>query len=189
MRKWGKTGNRPMSTFEVAAKPVFAKADTDWLIHVRETQTHGLGPPEFTLVFPGAAFAAHEVVQHVEAVCAVTPRIRFCLRSAMIVPDLSMSLFHVFLVPDEGFGAIIRLHDRLHVGPLADCLHPEMPYIPHLTVASVKELDLARRMKASLNANDLAIAGHIDGVEVHQRDSVTPHCVARISLAHHGLFH
>jgi hypothetical protein len=178
-----------MSALEVIAKPVFGKTDADWLTHVREAQAHSAGPPEFTLVFPGAAFAAHEVVQHIEAVCAVTPRIHFCLRSAMIVPDLGLSWFHVFLVPDEGFGAIIRLHDRLHVGPLADSLHPETAYIPHLTVASVKELDVARRMKASLNANDLAITGHIDVVEVHQRDAVTPHCVARISFAHHGLFH
>jgi hypothetical protein len=50
----------------------------------------------------------------------------------MIVPDLSW--FHVFLVPDEGFGAIVRPP----VGSLAGGLHPEMPYIPHLTVASVK---------------------------------------------------
>jgi len=178
-----------MSALEVVAKPVFAKAEMDWLVHLRETQAHTAGSPEFTLVFPGSEFAAPEIVQHVEAVCAVTPRIRFCLRSAVIVPDLGMSWFHVFLVPDEGFGAIVRLHERLHVGPLANCMRPETPYIPHLTVASVKEFDLARRTKATLNAKDLAIAGHIDEIEVHQRDSTTPRCIARIALAHHGLFH
>ncbi len=35
--------------------------------------------------------------------------------------------------------AVIRLHDRLHVGPLASFLRPEQPYIPHLTVVTVRD--------------------------------------------------
>jgi hypothetical protein len=103
--------------------------------------------------------------------------------------DLGTNWFHVFLVPDEGFGAVVRLHDRLHVGPLAGCLRPEVPYIPHLTVASVNALDSARSIKAQLNALDLAISGRIDEVEVHQRDTASPHCIAKLALAHHGFFH
>jgi hypothetical protein len=178
-----------MSAIEIVARPVFSKAETEWLARLRERQAHIAGPPEFTLVFPGAECSTREVVQHVQAVCEATPRIRFCLRSAMIVPETRMDWFHVFLVPDEGFGAVVRLHDRLHVGPLAACLRPETPYIPHLTVASLREFDLARRLKASLNANDLAIAGHIDEIEVHERDGTAPRRVARIALARHGLFH
>ena len=100
-----------------------------------------------------------------------------------------MGLFHVFLVPDEGFGAIIRFHDRLHVGPLAECLRPDVPYIPHLTVATTDELNIARRIKASINANDFDIVRHIDEIEIHQRDSTVPRCIASISLAHHSVFH
>ena len=29
-----------------------------------------------------------------------------------------MGRFHVFLIPDEGFGAILKLHDALHAGPI-----------------------------------------------------------------------
>jgi hypothetical protein len=172
-----------MSAIEVVAKPEFGKAELEWLLNLRQTRAHSSGPPAFTLVFPGADSTMKEVVQHVEATCAFTSRIRFCLRSAIIVPDFNMSWFHVFLVPDEGFGAIIRLHDRLHVGPLASCLRPEVPYIPHLTVASAKELDVARRTKASLNARDLAITGRIDKLEVHENRADGPRCIARIELA------
>jgi hypothetical protein len=62
-----------MSALEVIAKPVFGRSEADWLAHLRETQAHSRGSPEFTLVFPGSEFTAHEVVQHVEAVCALTP--------------------------------------------------------------------------------------------------------------------
>jgi 2'-5' RNA ligase len=138
-------------------------------------------------VFPGAQ-SADEVVKHVKETCAAASRIRFCLRSAMIVPEGKMGLYHVFLVPDEGFGAIIRLHERLHTGPLACCLRPDRPYIPHVTVASTQEFDAARQTMALLNAKELAITGRIDEVEVHERDSAVPRCLARVPLKH-GFFH
>ena len=178
-----------MGAIEVVAKPAFNKAELQWLTRLRETRAHSPGQPWFTLVFPGSESSAKEIVDHIAATCALTPRIRFCLRSAMIVPDFNMSWFHVFLVPDEGFGSIIRLHDRLHVGPLASCLRPETPYIPHLTVASTRELDLARRTKASLNAQDLAISGRIDEIEVNERHADGSRCVARVGLGKAGLFH
>ncbi|HWB49016.1 MAG TPA: 2'-5' RNA ligase family protein [Stellaceae bacterium] len=177
-----------MSALEVVAKPEFAKADLEWLTQLRQTKAHSPGPPAFTLVFPGAD-SAIATVRHVEAVCAATGRIRFCLRSAMIVPEHKTGWFHIFLVPDEGFGAIIRLHDRLHVGPLACCWRPDVPYIPHLTVASTRELDHARTMMASLNAKDLGIAGRIDALDVQARDANETHCVAHVPLARHGFFH
>ena len=176
-----------MSALEVVAKPEFAKADLEWLTQLREVKTHIPGPPSFTLVFPGADSAV-AVTKHVQAVCAGIDRIRFCLHSAMIVPEHKTGWFHVFLVPDEGFGAIIRLHDRLHVGPLA-CCWPDMPYIPHLTVASMHELNRARTMMASLNAKDLAIIGRIDELEIQARDANEQRCLARVPLARHGFFH
>jgi hypothetical protein len=176
-----------MSALEVVARPKFGKAELDWLMRVRENRTHRSGPPDFTLVFPGADAAPPEIVRHVEATCAAIARIRFCLRSALIVPDLNG--YHVFLVPDEGFGAIVRLHDRLHHGPLAGCLRPDVPYIPHLTIASTDDLAAARRCKASLNAHDLAITGRIDEIEIRERDDEKPRCIARAPLAHGHLFH
>jgi hypothetical protein len=177
-----------MSALEVVAKPEFGRAELEWLVQLRQARAHSSGPPSFTLVFPGAE-AVTDVVRHVEATCATTPRIRFCLRSAMIVPEEKTGSFHVFLVPKEGFSAIIRLHDRLHVGPLACCLRPDMPYIPHVTVATTKELALARSIMASLNAKSLAITGHIDEVEVQSRDSGVPRRIVKIPLARNGFFH
>jgi hypothetical protein len=91
-------------------------------------------------------------------------------------------------VPDEGFGAIIRLHDKLHVGSLADCLRPDVPYIPHLTIASVQDFKQARRIKAKLNGYDLGMDGRIEALEVHQRDAGISKRLANVPLRHHGLF-
>jgi len=177
-----------MSALEVVAKPEFGKTELDWLTQLREKRAHSSGAPAFTLVFPGAE-SAEEVVRHVEGVCAATSRIRLCLRSAMIVPEAKMGWFHIFLVPDEGFGAVIRLHDRLHTGPLACCWRPEVPYIPHVTVASTRDIDSARQVMAALNAKDLALTGRIDEIEVHERDGGAPRCLAKVPLKHGGFFH
>ena len=177
-----------MSALEVVARPEFGKAELEWLMEWRQIRAQIPGPPTFTLVFPGAE-SAEEVIKHVRGIGAATPRIRFCLRAAMIVPEAKTGWFHVFLVPDEGFGAIVRLHERLHGGPLACCWRPDMPYIPHLTVASTRELPHARQTMASLNGKDLAIAGRIDELEVQERDLAEPHCIAHVPLARSGLFH
>src|SRR5258708_5308068 len=177
-----------MSTLEVVAKPVFAKSDAEWLVRARQEHAHSPGAPEFTLVFPGAELAADDVLSHVAATCATTPALIFCLRSAVIVPEPGSGAFHIFLVPDEGFGAIIRLHDRLHVGPMAGCLRPEIPYIPHLTIASVNDFSVARRIKAKLNGYELEIDGRIDALEVHERDAGATKCIASIPLRHHSFF-
>jgi hypothetical protein len=180
-------GRETMSALEVVAKPEFGKAEFEWLTHLRQTRAHSAGVPAFTLVFPGAE-STEDVVKQVQTTCANTPRIRFCLRSAIVAPEARMGLYHVFLVPDEGFGAIIRLHQRLHVGALACCLQRDMPYIPHLTVASTDDFGAARQTMAVLNSKELAISGRIDEVEVHERDSAVPRCVAKAPLKH-GFFH
>ena len=177
-----------MTTLQVAAKPVFAKSDAEWLMRARQEHAHSPGAPEFTLVFPGADLSADDVLSHVAATCATMTPIKFCLRSAVIVPEPGSGWFHVFLVPDEGFGAIVRLHDQLHVGPMASCLRPEMPYIPHLTIASVNDFSVARRIKAKLNGFDLGIDGRIDALEVHERDTGAAKCIATLPLRHHSFF-
>jgi 2'-5' RNA ligase len=177
-----------MGALEVVAKPEFGKVELDWLTQLREKRAHSQGAPAFTLVFPGAE-SAKDAVRHVETVCTHAPRVRFCLRTAMVVPEHKSGWFHIFLVPEEGFGAIIRLHDRLHHGPLARCWSPDQPYIPHLTVASIRDLEVARALMTTLNTKELAINGRIDEIEVHERDAAETRCIARIPLARNGFFH
>jgi 2'-5' RNA ligase len=175
-------------SLEVAATPLFGKKDYEWLVHQRQSRARNLGPPHFTLVFPGSTLGSHEFVQHVTAAVADVKRISFILRSAVVVPDQQVRSHHVFLVPDEGFGAIIRLHEKLYIGPLEMHLRSDMPYIPHLTVASERDFAAARRVAASFNAMDLAISGRIDALEIHRRDGEVVRRIAKVPLAKGGLF-
>ena len=157
-------------------------------MRLREARARNSGPPHFTLVFPGSSLEPHEFARQVAAAAAGATRIRFCLRSAIVVPDPEVSAYHVFLVPDEGFGSIVRLHDRLHATSLTACLRPNVSYIPHVTVASAHDFAAARKIAASLNSKEFAINGRIDELAVHRRDGDVVRCIARVPLAKAGLF-
>lgn len=177
-----------METLEVVARPRFEKSDLDWLADIRARRTGSRGPPYFTLVFPGAQMEPAAFAALVRASAEKLPRIRFHLRSALVVSEHTVHRFHVFLVPDEGFGAILKLHDALHVGPIEACLRPETPYLPHITVATSADFTGARRIAAQLNAGGIDIGGVIETLEVERRTGEVIRKVAEIPLARGGLF-
>jgi 2'-5' RNA ligase len=177
-----------MDSLEVVARPRFDKTDVAWLMEMRAKRTSNYGPPYFTLVFPGATMEPGEFANLVRQRAREVHRIRFRLRSALVVPEAAVKRFHVFLIPDEGFGAILKLHDRLHAGPLEVCLRPETPYLPHITVATTADYAAARKLAASLNANDLQIDGAIDALQVERRAGDVARLVAEIPLEKGGWF-
>lgn len=177
-----------MESLEIIARPHFDKADLAWLTDIRSRRAGSRGAPYFTLVFPGVemepkAFAAEALAR----VAGFAP-IRFRLRSALVVPEHLVSRFHVFLIPDEGFGAILRLHDALHAGSIKAALRTDSPYLPHITVATTKDYDVARKLALSLNNGGLDIRGHIAALEVESRVGEVIKRVAEIPLPRSGWF-
>lgn len=177
-----------METLEVVARPDFGKAELAWIVDMRSRRTGNSGAPYFTLVFPGADLEPAAFAGHVRRAVEGVARIRFHLRSALVVPEATVRRYHVFLIPDEGFGAIVRLHDRLHVGPLEACLRPDTPYLPHITVATTADYAAARKIAASINARDLSIHGVIDALQVERRVGEVVKPVADIALEKSGWF-
>ena len=181
-------GRRALDSLEVIARPRFDKADLDWLTDIRARRTGSRGPPYFTLVFPGAQIEPAAFAALIRAQAHTVPRIRFHLRSALVAAEHSVHRFHVFLVPDEGFGAILKLHDALHAGAVEACLRPEAPYLPHITVATAADFTAARKIAAQLNARGVDIGGVIESLEVERRVGEVTKILAEIPLARSGWF-
>jgi hypothetical protein len=177
-----------MESLEVIARPHFEKADLAWLTDIRSRRAGSRGPPYFTLVFPGVDLAPAAFAEHIRRNAHDIPRIRFRLRSALVVPEHTVGRFHVFLIPDEGFGAILRLHDLLHAGPIESAIRPETPYLPHITAATTATHDAARKVAQALNQGGLDIHGHIDALTVERRTGEVIREIAEIPLAKHGWF-
>jgi 2'-5' RNA ligase len=177
-----------LESLEVIARPHFEKADLAWLTDIRSRRAGSRGAPYFTLVFPGVQMEPHAFAERIRKNAADIPRIRFRLRSALVVPETTVRRFHVFLIPDEGFGAILKLHDVLHVGPVEAAIRPDTPYLPHITVATSADRNEARKVAQALNQGGLDISGHIEALTVERRTGEVIREIAEIPLGKHGWF-
>jgi 2'-5' RNA ligase len=162
-------------TLEVVAIPVFKKHERQWLAQLRATRDPDKSVPHITLVFPGSALTPQDFTAEIKKQAIDTHMIAFELCSAVVVSDPQVHAFHVFLVPDQGSGAITRLHNKLHAGKLAPIIRTDITYLPHVTVASAGSWEAAHKIANELNAKDFAVAGTITDLEVHHRDGRTTH--------------
>lgn len=122
--------------------------------------------PHFTFLFGCAALDEDAYTAHVKHVADSTAPIRFVCRYAMLGADDEDASAYVFLVPDEGFAALSRLHDALYRGPMAPHLRLDLPFVPHLTIGRSLDRQLMLQRCTELNASDLRIAGHLDHLAV-----------------------
>ena len=156
-----------MKSLEVIARPHFNKADLAWLTDIRSRRAGSRGAPFLHWSSPASAPRPppSSPPSHLHQ-GALPATIRFRLRSALVVPEPALGRFHVFLIPDEGFGAILKLHDALHVGPVAAGPAPGQPLpAPHHRrhdpdYASAR--DLALRLEPAFDRHP----GRIDALEV-----------------------
>lgn len=122
--------------------------------------------PHFTLVFGSAAVAEEEYLRHGAAVAGETQAVPFCCRYAMPGADPQSETAYVYLVPDEGYAGLSLLHDRLYRGVLEQQLRLDIPYVPHITVATLSERHAAKRLCDELNEQGLQIAGSVEAITV-----------------------
>ncbi len=120
----------------------------------------------FTLVFGCEGIPESEYLQHVGAVAAGWRRIEFVCRYAMLGADAEEEVAYVFLVPDEGHSAISLLHDHLYTGPLSPHLRLDIPFTPHLSIATLENRREAKRLCDELNGEGFVISGALDSVTV-----------------------
>lgn len=156
---------RPLHTLAPLA---ISPADRAFLddFRARHDPHAGVVEPHFTLVFACAAVAADDYLAHVGAVAAACASIAFSCRYAMLGADEQRADGYVFLVPDEGHGALSRLHDRLYTGPLAPHLRLDLPFTPHVTIGRCAERAHAKRLCDELNARPLRIDGRVEALAV-----------------------
>jgi hypothetical protein len=172
-----------MESLEVIAVPHFSKTDLAWLTDIRSRRAGSRGTPYFTLVFSSFGISQPAFVKAVKAYTKDSHAIRFRLRSALVVPEHAIGRFHVFLIPDEGFGAILKLHDALHTGVLKDALRQDSPYLPHVTVATMRDYSTARDLALALNQGGVDIHGHIDTLLVETRSGADVRVLAEAPLS------
>jgi hypothetical protein len=115
--------------------------------------------PHFTRVFPLQGVEPAALQSHIAQAVAAWPTVRFVLCSSLLIKDVSSPHTHVFLVPDEGFSALVQLHDRLYTGRLRPHLRLEIPFVPHLTIGYAADIALCKWVVDQINAQEVEILG------------------------------
>lgn len=150
----------------VVAYPILKAVDRDWIQAIRRQSDpqHGIIDPHFTLVFPTDQVDRESVESHLQACIWRSIQFRFVLRSALAVKDANGTQSHLFLVPDEGFSNLVRLHDRLYSGPLKAALNLQIPFIPHITAGAFDNVEDCKHAADILNQRLFTIEGTIEQV-------------------------
>lgn len=159
--------------------PTLSEEDYEWIQSVRKEHDplyYGVVDSHISLVFPTDGVEESTFVDHIGEKARSTSSFEVVFRCAILGDPDFQGHAHAFLVPDEGFSNIVRLHDRLYTGPLADFLRLDVPFIPHVGIANMPEPEDCKAIIDDLNAENFEIPGRVESLDVVEYDgeSVRP---------------
>jgi 2'-5' RNA ligase len=157
--------------FYVVAYPEVAAADLQWIEDYRmvhDAYASNLIRAHFTLVFNISELDREAIVSEVEMQCRGQRRIEFELAVATINRDYFADRFHEFLVPEKGYSALVRLHDRLYSGALQTSLNLNIDFIPHITIGSSLLASESKSRVDRLNHGGVSIPGVVRCLDIIQ---------------------
>jgi len=153
--------------------PKFSAKDQEFIDDFRDKHDlvyrHVVGA-HFTLVFPVRDVDETTFVAHVGEIAESSAVIRFVCRYAMVHNDVLSDNYYVFLVPDEGFSEIALLHDALYTKVLTSKLRLDLPFIPHIGIATMKDATRCKELADELNTAHPSFTGSIEEITVVEYD-------------------
>jgi 2'-5' RNA ligase len=138
--------------------------------------------PHFTLVFPVSDWKAEPFIVEIVKRSKNLHSFEFCLRSATLNKDAFNDYFHVFLVPDEGYSLLIKLHDKLYNGLLFSQRALQIDFIPHIGIGKSRDPQKCLEMISHWNRKPFAIAGRISFLEIVKYEKNVVETLKRIPL-------
>ena len=154
----------------VLGRPEISATDRAWIDALRARHRGAIFEAALgahvTLVFPTDAADATAATSHLATVAGSTAPVDLAFRATAPVFDGASGETFVYLVPDEGNSALIRLHDRLYTGPFTDELRLDLPYTPHITLGRFGEAKIAKALVDDLNAQEIEIRGRLTTLEL-----------------------
>jgi len=152
----------------VVAFPAMSEADSQWIqaIRARYDPQYDEIAPHVTLLFPTEAFELDELAAHVEDVARDVEAFDLKIRCALPYQGPLSSRFYLFLVPDEGFSNLVRLHDQLCQCAYPDRTRIDVPFIPHVTVGVFDDGTECKRTADRLNLQRFEISSRVSALSI-----------------------
>jgi 2'-5' RNA ligase len=125
-----------------------------------------LVPAHVTFVFGVRALKCEELTARVSDVARQTAAFRVTFSIAEAHEDSIGGGYKLFLLADEGADALSALHRAMYAGNLECELRTDVPYRPHITVATA---DSAKGLETALlhvKALELPLMGRVDALQI-----------------------
>ncbi|WP_263788151.1 2'-5' RNA ligase family protein [Salinibacter grassmerensis] len=170
----------------VVSYPALSEEDYERIQAVREEHDplyYGVIDPHITLVFPTDGVRRTTLIEHVREEASSTAPFEVVFRCAILGDPDFEGHAHAFLVPDEGFSDLVRLHDRLYTGPLADFLRLDLPFLPHVGIANTPDPEDCKTIVDNLNAKNFEIRGRVESFDVVEYDEEIVRPIEQFSLS------
>ena len=157
----------------IVAYPTFPEPDMCWTEAIRAAhdKLHAVIRAHITLVFPDQSISAEHLIDHAQKIVQGVLQFQVMFRCANVVRDTLSDQTGVFLVPDEGNAALVKLHDRLYTGTLASRRRLDVPYIPHITVGTSPDPLACQALADALNSQEFRLAGAVTAIDVVRYES------------------
>jgi len=127
----------------------------------------------FTLVFPVKDFSEKIFTEEIKTQLKGIEPFSFTIRSATINKDSFVENYYGFLVPDEGYSNILKLHDKLYSGKLLPYRQLDIDFIPHITIGNSTNIMSCKKMADDWNSHDFEISGIISSVDIVNYEGAT----------------
>lgn len=168
----------------ILAYPYLPERDLRWIEDIRAAHDplYEVVRAHVTLVFHLRSVSAEHLIEHAQMITRSVQPFEVVFRCASVVKDPFSDQTHVFLVPDEGNAALIKLHDRLYTGQLAAELRLDVPYIPHITVGGSTDPLACKALADELNRQEFRLAGAVAEVVVVRYEASKVETIGRAPL-------
>jgi len=169
----------------VVAYPELSKTDFDRIQAYRQVHNelyYQVVAPHFIFVFPVFDWEPEAFVEEVEKQAWGISKFTFTLRSAVLNKDAFNDFYHAFLVPDEGYGRLIRLHDRMYAEKFLPQRALTIDFIPHIGIGNSQDPLACLAMVREWNKDDFAIASKISKLDIIRYQDDTTSSIQQIML-------
>ncbi len=162
----------------VIAYPRISRKDYQFIQEYRKNNDpkyFSLVRPHFTIVFPTPDITEKDFVSEIEKQTRNNNKFNFTIRCATINKDFTGDFYHEFLVPDEGYSNLVKLHDKLYSGILFNNLRFDIDFIPHIGIGNSEDVLVSKKRIDELNSQNLLIKGSIEELDIvkYENDKIT----------------
>jgi 2'-5' RNA ligase len=149
------------------AYPQLSQADTKLIrdFRLKHDQKYvDVVDAHWTMIFPGSCegISQDDLQSHISGIALQSDPINITCRYALVYDDNESDDYYIFLVPDEGFSAISLLHDKLYDDFMRPALRLDIPYVPHIGIATSKDKDHLYNLAKEWNSKQFEIKSTID---------------------------